>query len=102
MFGPGGFWVLADDEYQTGPAIAANLVRDGVAVALVRYRLAPANPHPAQAEDVAAAVAYLIKHADKYGFDAKRIYLAGHSAGGHLASLVALDHASFKPQGLPA
>jgi len=102
IFVHGGFWLLSDDEYQIGPAIAANLVRDGVAVALVRYRLAPANPHPAQAEDVAAAVAYLIKHADKYGFDAKRVYLAGHSAGGHLASLVALDRAYFKRHGLPA
>jgi len=33
----GGFWLLSDDEYQIGPAIAGNLVRDGVAVALVRY-----------------------------------------------------------------
>jgi acetyl esterase/lipase len=31
----------------------------------VRYRLAPANRHPARAEDVAAAVGYLIKHADE-------------------------------------
>ncbi len=59
-----------------------NSCRDGVAVALVRYRLAPAHRHPAQAEDVAAAVGHLINHADKYGFDTKRVYLAGHSAGG--------------------
>jgi acetyl esterase/lipase len=91
IFVHGGFWLLSDDEYQIGPAIAANLVSDGVAVALVRYRLAPADRHPAQAEDVAAAVGHLINHADKYGFDAKRVYLAGHSAGGHLASLVGLD-----------
>jgi BD-FAE len=60
IFVHGGFWLLSDDEYQIGPSIAANLSRDGVAVALVRYRLAPTYRHPAQAEDVAAAVGYLI------------------------------------------
>ena len=100
IFVHGGFWLLSDDEYQIGPSIAANLSRDGVAVALVRYRLAPAYRHPAQAEDVAAAVGYLIKHASQYGFDPKRVYLAGHSAGGHLASLVALDRGYLNRQGL--
>ena len=44
-----------------------------------------------QAQDVATAVAYLLRSAEKYGYDAKRIFLAGHSAGAHLAALVALD-----------
>ncbi len=100
IFVHGGFWLLPDDDYSIGPSIAANLVRNGVAVALVRYRLAPANRHPAQAEDVAAAVGHLIKHATEYGFDAKRVYLAGHSAGGHLASLVALDRTYLSRHGL--
>src|SRR5258707_9753070 len=100
IFVHGGFWLLSDDEYQIGPSIAANLVSDGVAVALVRYRLAPAHRHPAQAEDVAAAVRHLINHADRYGFDAKRGFLAGHSAGGHLASLVGLDRGYLDRQRL--
>ncbi len=91
VFIHGGFWTLTDDEYQIGPAFADALLPSGVAVALVRYRLAPAVTHPAEAQDIAAAVAYLIRSADKYGYDAKRIYLAGHSAGAHLAALVALD-----------
>jgi arylformamidase len=91
VFIHGGFWTLSDDDYRIGPAFADALVPYGAAVALVRYRLAPAYQHPAQAEDVAAAIAYLIQSADKYGYDGKRIYLAGHSAGAHLAALVALD-----------
>ncbi len=91
VFIHGGFWMLSDDEYGIGPAFAEGLLPSGVAVALVRYRLAPAAAHPAQAKDVAAAVAYLARAADKYGYDPKRIFLAGHSAGAHLAALIALD-----------
>lgn len=101
IFVHGGFWLLTDDDYRIGPSLAENLVHDGVAVALVRYRLAPVNRHPAQAEDVAAAVAYLIKNAEKYGYDGKRVFLAGHSAGGHLVSLVALDRRYLTRQGSP-
>jgi acetyl esterase/lipase len=101
IFVHGGFWLLTDDDYRIGPSFAENLVRDGVAVALVRYRLAPANRYPTQARDVAAAVAYLIKNAEKYGYDGKRVFLAGHSAGGHLASLVALDRSYLTREALP-
>lgn len=96
----GGFWLLPDDDYRIGPALAENLVQDGVAVALIRYRLAPAHRHPAQSEDVAAAVAQLVKDSSKYNFDARRIYLAGHSAGGHLASLVSLNSRYLSRHGL--
>ena len=100
IFVHGGFWLLPDDDYRIGPSLAENLVKDGVAVALLRYRLAPANRHPAQAEDVAAGAAHLIRNAQKYGYDGKRIFLAGHSAGGHLASLVALDRRYLAKHGL--
>jgi BD-FAE protein len=42
IFLHGGFWLLSDDDYRIGQSIAENLVQDGVAVAPVRYRLAPA------------------------------------------------------------
>lgn len=100
IFVHGGFWLLPDDDYRIGPSLAENLVKDGVAVALLRYRLAPAHRHPTQAEDVAAGAAHLIKNAEKYGYDHKRIFLAGHSAGGHLASLVALDRRYLARHGL--
>lgn len=97
----GGFWRESDDGYGIGGALAQALVPRGVAVALVRYPLAPAQ-FPAQAEDVARAVTYLHRVADRYGFDPKRVFLMGHSAGAHLASLVALDGRYLREAKAPA
>jgi len=91
IFIHGGYWLLSDDEYRIGPYVANTLSRMGIAVALLRYRLASSAPHPAQAEDVAAGVGLLMREAQHYGYDSKRIFLSGHSAGGHLAALIALD-----------
>ncbi len=96
IFVHGGFWLLTDDDFRIGPYVAQALAREGVAVALLRYRLATTAPHPAQAEDVAAGVALLLREASRYGYDGNRIFLSGHSAGGHLASLVALDESFLR------
>ena len=100
IFVHGGFWTLSDDNYRIGPSLAETLQPTGIAVGLVRYRLAPTFRHPTQARDVAAAVAYLIRQAKQYGYDPKRVFLAGHSAGAHLAALVALDPGYLAPHGL--
>jgi arylformamidase len=91
VFVHGGFWVETDDEWGIGRGIANDLVPEGVAVALLRYRLAPEHTHPVQIEDVAAALAYLLRNAKKHGYDASRLVVAGHSAGGQLAALLALQ-----------
>jgi acetyl esterase/lipase len=55
---------------------------------VISYRLQPQNPHPAQIEDVASAFAWTVKNIRKYGGDPERVFIAGHSAGGHLVSLL--------------
>jgi len=60
-------------------------------VVVPSYRLIPAAPHPAQVEDAAAVVDWVVKNVATFGGDPKRIYLSGHSAGGHLAAWVGLD-----------
>lgn len=100
IFIHGGFWLLDDDRYRIGPEIAENLSRHGAAVALLRYRLAPGQRHPAQMEDVAAGIALLLRLAARYGYDETRIFLAGHSAGAHLAALAALDSSYLQRAGV--
>jgi acetyl esterase/lipase len=61
----------------------------------------PRNPHPAQVEDVAAAFAWVTQNISQRGGDPSRIYLSGHSAGAHLAALLALDEKYLGKFGLP-
>ena len=68
-------------------AVVGNrFAKAGIGVAIPSYRLMPKSPHPAQIRDVAEAFAWVYQNAGQYGGDSKRMYLAGHSAGGHLAS----------------
>ncbi|BBO31730.1 alpha/beta hydrolase [Lacipirellula parvula] len=64
----------------------------GMILASINYRLQPATDYRGQAADVAAAIRWLVDHAAEYGGDPQRIILLGHSAGAHLAALVATDH----------
>jgi acetyl esterase/lipase len=62
----------------------------GVLFASIGYRLAPRHPWPACFEDAADAIAWLARNAATYGGNAKRVFVGGRSAGGHLASLLAV------------
>lgn len=63
-------------------------IENGFAVANIEYRLARQAPAPAAVEDVYCALVYLLKHANDYKIDTKKVILMGGSAGGHLALLV--------------
>lgn len=57
----------------------------------VNYRLLPEGKHPTNVDDVALAVAKVHDRAVTHGGDPDRIFIMGHSAGAHLASLVATN-----------
>lgn len=80
-----------DDETEVNRNFAIALARLGFVVLNINHRLAREAPHPAQVEDMAAAVRWGIDHAADLGADPDRIVLAGFSSGGYLAALLAGD-----------
>jgi acetyl esterase/lipase len=86
----GGAWRTGSNK---GPALARipeHLLAAGYAVARVTYRFSGEARFPAQLHDVKAAVRWLRHHAGELGVDPARFGAWGESAGGHLATLVAL------------
>lgn len=82
------------------PEIGRNLAGYGIGMVLVSYRLGPAHHWPTMVQDVAAAVGWTKKKIGAYGGDTTRIFLAGHSSGGHLASVVATDNRFLNALGM--
>ena len=83
-------------------SIPKQLKEQGIAVVAANYRLFPQVKCPAYIEDAAAAVAWTFQNITKYGGDPKHIYLAGHSAGGYLTSMVGLDKTYLAKHGVDA
>lgn len=95
VFVHGGNWDSGDKNYRGGGAdVYANIGRfyatRGIGVAVINYRLQPSVAWPAQVDDVRAATAWVRGNIERYGGRPDRVFLMGHSAGAHLASLAAL------------
>ncbi|MEO7247122.1 MAG: alpha/beta hydrolase [Novosphingobium sp.] len=71
----------------------------GYVVVLPDYRLVPEVRFPSFVQDAAAAVRWTRDNIATYGGDADRIVVAGHSAGGYLAVMLALDGRYLKAAG---
>lgn len=76
------------------------LLKDGAVVVGVGYRFAPHVKVPQIIDDAAASVAWVLKNIERYGGSTSRIYLAGHSAGGYLVSMLALDKHYLEEYGI--
>ncbi|WP_338702812.1 alpha/beta hydrolase [Streptomyces sp. Q6] len=72
------------------PGPFERLAAAGIAVACVDYRLSGEALFPAQLDDLRAALRWLTLRAAEVGVDPERVVVWGESAGGHLASLLAL------------
>jgi len=84
----GGGWVVGD--LDTHDHICRTIARNaGMAVLSVDYRLAPEHKFPAALDDAQSATEWAFKNADSLGVDPGRMAIAGDSAGGNLAAVVA-------------
>ena len=96
VFVHGGGWDSGDKDHRAGGAdVYANIGRfyaaRGVGVAVINYRLQPRVTWPEQVEDVRSAFLWVRSSIETHGGRADQLFLMGHSAGAHLASLFALS-----------
>ncbi len=99
VFFHGGGWVSGSRDL-----VAQSLLREvpkGFAVVSADYRLAPAVQFPVPLEDAKTAVRWVKAHAAQFHLRADMVFVAGSSAGGHLAAMVAVTAGTFEPSGLP-
>lgn len=89
VFFYGGSWKFGSkaDYLFVGQALASK----GIITVIADYRLYPEVRFPAFVEDGAKAVGWVHRHIAGRGGDPNRIFLIGHSAGAHIASMLALN-----------
>jgi acetyl esterase/lipase len=98
----GGGWRIGDKANAGMTSYKVpHFVGHGFVYVSINYRLSttPEVKHPAHVNDVARALAWVHDHVAKYGGDPDRIFVMGHSAGAHLAALVATDHRRLEAAG---
>jgi len=100
VFFHGGGWTSGYKEWMAfmAPALQAR----GITLVTPGYRLAPGHLFPAGVDDAADALAWVHAHAGEHGGDARRIFVGGHSSGGHYAALLAATADWRGARGLPA
>jgi acetyl esterase/lipase len=77
-------------KYDEGAKLLEVLIKNGIAVASVNYRLATEVSYPVTGQDVKTAIRYLRANSSKYGFNPKKFAVGGDSAGGYLALMAAM------------
>ena len=100
IFIHGGYWRSLDKgdfSFLAQPFVASN-----ANVAVVNYGLAPGTSMEEMVRQLLRAVSWLYKNAAAMGFDAQRIVIAGHSAGAHLAAMMAAAEWEKWDPALPA
>ncbi|NKF22870.1 alpha/beta hydrolase [Solimonas marina] len=93
----GGFWQHGDKTMYkfVGQALAAN----GIVAVIPNYRLYPQVRFPAFVQDGANAVKWARDNAKNFGGSPNKLFVMGHSAGGHIAAMLALDPEYLKAVG---
>ena len=98
VFVHGGSWNSGKKE--TYSFFGKGFAKENVVTVVINYRLTPEVQFDKMAEDCAAAVAWVQKNIAEYGGNPDRIFLSGHSAGGHLIGLISTNREYFDNIGL--
>lgn len=94
----GGGWQVGDKANVQVKPRAFN--DQGFVFASINYRLFPDATYKDQAADVAKAIRWVRDHAGEFRGSPDRLFLMGHSAGAHLAALVATDQRYLEAEGM--
>jgi acetyl esterase/lipase len=94
LFVHGGGW--KNGNKQEIAFLGRTLAAQGIGVVTPNYRLYPKVKFPDNLADVAAAFAWTHHNVARYGGRADRLFVGGHSAGGHLVSVLATDGSYLK------
>ena len=86
LFIHGGYWRSLDK--RDFSFLAPAWVDAGVSLVVVNYDLCPKVTIEGIVQQMLAASVWLYRHAEQYGMDEDRLFVSGHSAGGHLAAMM--------------
>jgi arylformamidase len=87
----GGYWISNDKNDCS--YVALGFVGAGFVNVIINYSLIPSVRMAEQVRQCRAALRWVAEHVHQYGGDRERIYVTGHSAGGHLAVMLLSDPA---------
>ena len=71
------------------------MAKKGIVAVVIDYHKYPTVTYPAMAMDAAQSLKWVKENISSFGGDTNKIYVSGHSAGGHLAALIATDKTYF-------
>jgi len=83
----GGYWQINDLVKESFAFFAEGLLPLGINLAVIEYTLAPMARLERIVAEVRRSVRWLAEHLAEYGADPTRLYISGHSAGGHLTAM---------------
>jgi acetyl esterase/lipase len=89
LFIHGGGWSAGSKNLYS--KLGDNFSKRGITTIIANYRLAPEFNVLDMASDVAGAVQWTLQNAENYNGSLKKFFISGHSAGGHLAALIAFN-----------
>lgn len=95
IFVHGGSWYNGCKEWYS--QLGKHLADKKILSVIINYRLGDEANYEGMADDVAAAASWVVRNIHNYGGDVNRVFIGGHSAGGHLAALVTLNNRFTKP-----